>query len=155
VSNGQSTVALKGEIVLPAADASVDTNAPDASTDAGAAPSCTMTVTGAYSTRTLAGQAQVFVSSTPPYILGCSVKADGLLVWGSSGGYAEIGGTSWCASGCSIEYTGQCTGTAIRNDGTVGGRFVGSFECPDEVAPDGTHLAVSANLDAIIDKPPE
>jgi hypothetical protein len=43
----------------------------------------------------------------------------------------------------------------IRDDGVVGGRFIGSLECPELVAPDATRLAVSATFDAIISVPPQ
>jgi hypothetical protein len=156
--DGTKKIDLSVDIRMPEASDTLD-GGPDAAgptgTDAGA-NTCRMSVTGAYTTvAPLAGEAVVFASGLPDVYASCSIQQGELQLSGSSTGLLQVAGRSWCEGSCTSEYGGACTTTASHDDGTVGGTFIGGFECPELVAADGTTLAVSATIDGIISAAPQ
>jgi hypothetical protein len=175
VSNPPTSIGITGAIVL--APASADPPMFDAGTlggvgvpdagDGGPPSTCTLTVTGAYDLDAAAGAGSVreFLSAgSPSSVAGieCLVIAGGIeysvaVHAPTSPGSATLSGNTWCSPNCGLYYTSAsatCTWTTSRNDGVEGGRFVASFACFDLTAFDGSQIAFSGTIDAVIEPQP-
>jgi hypothetical protein len=174
--NPPTSIGMIGAIVLapasaepPMFDAGVLGGAgiPEAG-DGGSSSTCSLTVTGAYDADAVAGAGNVteFLGPGSPSSVastGCRVIA-GVVEYSvtiqvptSPVGSATLWGDTWCSPSCGIDYSSAsatCTWTAVRDDGVAGGRFVGSFACSDLTAFDGSQIAFSGTVDAVIEPQP-
>jgi hypothetical protein len=146
----------------------VDGTGAPGSGDGGPGSTCSLTVTGAYAADAAVGAGSVteFLSpgsSSSVQSIGCQVLAGDIEysvtidVPQGPIGFATLWGDTWCSPSCGIDYasaSSTCTWTVVRNDGVQGGRFVGSFACSDLTAFDGSQIAYSGTVDAVIEPQP-
>jgi hypothetical protein len=151
----QTHISISGLIDMPpAADASP---APADAGDGGIVPtSCHAWATGQY---TMSSSGDGYWIDGNDYLV-CEVSAGGIAYEVGIGGpgapdngaaWIGLSGTTWCASGCGIDYLGQasaCTVDILLDEG-VGRRFVANFDCPSLTAADGTSVALGGHVDGI------